>query len=119
MTWIFWTLLILAPASFIDLLFLTSISSSYWITVAVLSQLLCLGFGYWRLQKSNIDDLFFVIAESQKGTRIVKEMWGEVLLIIGAYGFIIPGLLTALVGAILLFTPTRLLLLELIELSRQ
>ncbi|MDX2469799.1 MAG: FxsA family protein [SAR324 cluster bacterium] len=118
MAWIFWTFLVLAPASIFDLIFLLSLSSRSWIIFAVLSQLILFAFGYWRLKKSNVNDLFFVAAESQKGTRIVKEMWGEVLLIIGAISFILPGFITAFVGSILLFTPTRLLLLELIDQSQ-
>ena len=118
MTWVFWCLIILGPASLFDLAFILSLSSRSLISITLVSQILLMGYGYYRIKKMDINNLFFVVIESQKGTNIVKEMWEEVILILGAFCLLLPGYSTAAIGLILLFKPTRLILLEIIEQAR-
>ncbi len=118
MEWLFWALIFLVPATLFDLWLLLHVSSSTGLLLTLFSQIPLCGYGWWRLRKLDGNTLFFVAAERQKGEPIIKELWDEVLQILGAWFLLVPGWFNSLIGLILLFRQSRLLLLEIIYYNR-
>ena len=118
MGWIQWGLLALGGSSLLDLLLLLKFANASGIAWLVISQALLCGYGYYRLRSLDVNTLFFVAAETQKGQVIVKELWEEVLLILGALFLLVPGFINSFLGLVLLHPKSRMALAEIIDQSR-
>jgi len=118
MGWVQWGLLALAGSSLIDLWLLLEFASGNGIAWVAVSQTLLCGYGFFRLRRLEVNTLFFVTAETQKGQVIVKELWEEVLLILGALFLLVPGFFNSFIGLVLLHRKSRLALAEIIDQSR-
>ena len=115
MEWIVWALILFVPASLADLWLFLQISGEPSIWLVFLTQLPLCFYGWWRLRSLDISTIFYVAAETQKGIPIVKELWGEVLLILGAIFLLVPGFINSALALILIYPKSRLLLLEIFD----
>ena len=90
-----------------DLLILTSLLKGAGIWLFIIFQAAISIYAGHRLRKMDFYLISYIDAERRKGVNIIPELWDELLLLYGVLLMLIPGILTDLVGLLLLFPNLR------------
>lgn len=96
----------------LDLLFFLTIANSTFLLTLTVIEVLTLSIGFWILRPLDFQVLFFIDTETEKGTKIVKELWDEWLQILSGILLILPGIITNFLGVLLSFPPIRRWLIQ-------
>ena len=108
-------IIVLTCLSLLDLIILLLISKGIGIPLIIATQLVTGLWGLWKIKHLDFNLYFFLDAELKKGETIVRELWDEALILVGACMLVIPGFLSDLIGIILQIPLFRAFLLELID----
>jgi UPF0716 protein FxsA len=112
-SWI--VILALSALSLLDLFILLQLSKGIGVLVIVVSQVLTGLLGWLKIRKMDFGLFFYLDTELKKKTRIIRELWEESLILMGALLLIAPGYLTDLIGIAFILPTLRNLCLEIFE----
>ena len=96
----------------LDVSFLILVARGPGVPLVAVSQLASLGWGIWRLKKSDQNVLFYLDISFAKGDKVVPELWQEGLIVLGAWLLVLPGFLGDLLGALILIESSRKTIFE-------
>ena len=109
-SWLF--ILILSFLCIIDLFIMLLISRGIGIVVIIITQLASASWGLWKIRKMDFNLFFFLDVEMKKQEPIVRELWEEALILMGACLLVIPGFFSDMVGIAFLVPHLRIFCLE-------
>ncbi len=111
-----WLLLIVLFAlAMLDLMVMLLMAKGVGIYIIVFCQSASFLFGWWKVRKMDFNLIFYLDAELKKEQPIIKELWEEALVLIGACFLIIPGFLTDFIGIGFLLPQFRQFCFDLID----
>jgi len=93
---------------FLDLAFLLVLTKGFGLFWVVVTQSLGAAVALWLLRNKDLNLLFFLQIEYEKGEAIVSELWEDGLVLIGCLSLLLPGFLSDLLGILILLPHTRL-----------
>ncbi len=112
-SWI--AILALSALSLFDLFVLVTASKGVGVLIVAIFQI-CTGLlGWFKIKSLDFGLYFYLDTELKKGTRIIRELWEESLVLTGTFLLIIPGFLTDTIGLAFLTPYFRRLCLDTIE----
>jgi len=102
-------LVILLSFLVFDTLLMIAVASGFGVVFLVITQMVSASIGFYQLKtkRLNFNTLLFVDTERKKGIKIVRELWEECLMIAGVILLLFPGILSDILGYLLMFPRTR------------
>jgi len=104
--------LITLGVALVDMVLLIQLSSGLGVYFIIFTQVLTGGYGLFRFRKMDFNLYFFIEAELKKGEKIVKELWEEAWILSAVCFLVIPGLISDIIGGLLLIPVIRRFFLE-------
>lgn len=99
--------IIVSIVAIIDLYFMLQISNGYGVYFIVITQSASGLFAAYHLRKMSFSLFFFIDAELKKDEKIVKELWEEAWILTAYCLLILPGLISDIVGILLVLPQVR------------
>ena len=92
-----------------DIMLMIGVAAGFGVVFLIITQTVSASIGFYQLKKKSLsfNTLFFVDIERKKGIKIVRELWDECLIISGMILLLFPGLLSDIIGYLLMFSSIR------------